>query len=184
MKPLLALRSVTLERGGRIVFEGLNLVAGPGDAIHVAGPNGSGKSSLLRLVAGLLEASAGSVERCDCALADDLLALDSELPLGRALAFWTGAKSGRAIGALGLDGLENAPVRHLSSGQRRRAGIARVVASGARLWLLDEPANGLDRESLAMLDRAIAEHRATGGAVLAAAHGALTGDWARLELGR
>jgi heme exporter protein A len=62
--------------------------------------------------------------------------------------------------------------------------LARVAASGAPLWLLDEPLNGLDAEGVDRLDALIARHRTAGGAVLAASHGALAGDWARLELGR
>ena len=85
--------------------------------------------------------------------------------------------------ALGLDALAAIPVRLLSAGQLKRAALARVLASGARLWLLDEPLNGLDRDSVARLDRAIAEHRARGGAVLAASHAPLGGEWRRLDLG-
>jgi len=66
--------------------------------------------------------------------------------------------------------LADIPVRLLSTGQRRRAAIARVVASGAPLWLLDEPANGLDAAALGLLETAIATHRASGGAVLVASH--------------
>ena len=52
--------SVTLRRGGRLLFEGLDLKLGPGEALHLRGPNGSGKSSLIRLAAGLLRADAGT----------------------------------------------------------------------------------------------------------------------------
>jgi len=62
------------------------------------------------------------------------------------------------------------PVRMLSTGQRKRAALARVAASGAPLWLLDEPANGLDADGEARLGAAIAAHRAGGGAILAASH--------------
>ena len=61
--PLLRFSNVALERGGRQLFEGMDLELGPGEALHVAGPNGSGKSSLLRLAAGLLRAATGDVER-------------------------------------------------------------------------------------------------------------------------
>ena len=61
-------------------------------------------------------------------------------------------------------------MRLLSTGQRRRAALARVVASGAELWLLDEPASGLDVASVAVLEALIARHRAEGGAVLVATH--------------
>jgi heme exporter protein A len=166
---LLALRGVACLRGGRLLFEGLDLVLGPSDAALVRGPNGVGKSSLIRVAAGLLRTAAGTVERADAALADEHLALDERQPLGRALAFWT-ADAAPGIAAMGLDGLTEVPVRMLSTGQRKRAALARVVASGAPLWLLDEPGNGLDADGLTRLEAAMAAHRAAGGAILAATH--------------
>jgi heme exporter protein A len=187
MKPLLRFDAVTLARGGRMLFKRLDLTLGPGEALHVAGPNGSGKSSLLRLAAGLLWAAAGRVERTELALCDDALALDRELPLRKALLFWarlagTTEKLDPAIEAMGLADLADVPVRLLSAGQARRATLARVAASAAPLWLLDEPLNGLDGDGVERLDALVAGHRTAGGAVVAGSHGALGGDWARLEL--
>ena len=183
MKPLLTFEGVTLRRGGRRLFEGLDLKLESGEGLHLTGPNGSGKSSLIRLAAGLLRAEAGRVERAALALADEALALDRELPLARALRFWAPDIDG-AIEAMGLAALADVPVRLLSAGQAKRASLARVAASGAQLWLLDEPVNGLDADGVERLDAVIAGHRASGGAVLAASHAPLDGEWARLELGR
>ena len=72
--------------------------------------------------------------------------------------------------AMGLTPLSRVPVRMLSTGQRKRAALARVIASGAPLWLLDEPGNGLDAEGQERLAAAMAAHRAGGGAILAASH--------------
>jgi heme exporter protein A len=83
-----------------------------------------------------------------------------------------------------LDELAHVPVRMLSTGQAKRTRLARVLGSGAPLWLLDEPLNGLDAANIAQLEKAIAEHRAAGGAVVAASHAPLTGEWTHLELGR
>jgi heme exporter protein A len=183
VKPLLRFEAVALRRGGRLLFEGLDLKLGPGEAIHVTGPNGSGKTSLIRLAAGLLRAESGLVERAELALSDEALALDRELPLRKALRFWTGAKGlDPAMDAMGLGQLSDVPVRLLSSGQAKRATLARVAASGVKLWLLDEPLNGLDGDGIERLETLIAAHRASGGAVLAASHGSLAGDWAKLEL--
>ena len=182
MKPLLKFSNVTLKRGGAMLFEGMHLELAPGEALQVAGPNGSGKSSLLRLAAGLLRAERGELERARLALADDHVALDRELPLRRALQFWGGTVD-QALDALGLSELAPVPARLLSSGQLKRATLARVAASGAPLWLLDEPLNGLDAEGAERLSRLIATHRANGGAVLAASHQSLPGEWRRLELG-
>lgn len=174
---------LALFRGGRLLFEGLDLHIDGGEALHVTGPNGSGKSSLIRLAAGLLRPNAGKIERAEASLADEGLALDRELPLGRALAFWKGPRLVEAMTAFGLDQLAHVPVRLLSTGQAKRARLARVMASGAPLWLLDEPLNGLDRNGIGELDAAITTHRAAGGAVLAASHLPLGGEWRVLGLG-
>jgi heme exporter protein A len=172
---LLRFDGVACARGGRMLFEGLSFALGPGEAALVTGPNGAGKSSLVRVAAGLLPPAGGSVESGAGALLAEQAALDPELPLARALGFWAGL-DGRsdaiadALAAVGLAGLGRIPVRYLSTGQRRRAGIARVVASGAPLWLLDEPANGLDAASVAVLEALVAGHRANGGAALVATH--------------
>jgi heme exporter protein A len=183
LSALLRFEGVALRRGGRLLFEGLQLALGPGERLQVAGPNGSGKSSLIRLAAGLLREHRGRVDRAKLALADDGLALDCELPLRRGLMFWNRPVE-QAMDALGLSHLAEVPVRLLSSGQAKRATLARVAASGAPLWLLDEPLNALDDDGADRLGSLITTHLAAGGAVLAASHQALPGDWPRLELRR
>lgn len=186
MKPLLRFEAVSCRRGGRLLFEGLDLALGPGEALRLTGPNGSGKSSLIRLAAGLLRPQSGRIGRADAALADDFAALDRELPLGQALGFWAKLQGSggldRAMEALGLSRLAAVPVRLLSAGQLKRATLARVAASDAPLWLLDEPLNGLDADGVERLDALVAAHRARGGTVLAASHAPLAGDWSGLEL--
>lgn len=172
---ILRLDRVACARGGRLLFEGLDLSLGEGDAAVVTGPNGAGKSSLLRLCAGLLRPAAGTVEAGPRALLGEQAALDGERTLAAALGFWAAldGTAGRVVAALAavdLADLAAVPVRLLSTGQRRRAGLARVVASAAPLWLLDEPANGLDAASIARLEAVVADHRAGGGAVLVATH--------------
>ena len=181
MTALLRFEDVTLRRGGRLLFEHLSFELRPGERLQVAGPNGSGKSSLIRLAAGLLQAEAGRVDRSRLALADDAVALDRELPLGRALQFWNTSPE-IAMDALGLAHLGLAPVRLLSSGQLKRATLARVAASGAPLWLLDEPLNALDSDGAKKLGFLVERHLETGGAVLAASHQRLGGEWRNIEL--
>ena len=184
MTALLRLEGVALVRGGRLLAEDLSFLLGPGERLHLAGPNGSGKSSLIRLAAGLLAPAAGRVDRAPAALADEHVALDGELPLARALGFWARRDRVEAtIDALGLAPLADVPVRLLSAGQLKRAALARVAASDAPLWLLDEPTNALDSDGLTRLAALIDAHAAAGGAVLAASHVQLPGEWRRLDLG-
>ena len=162
-----------------MLFAGLDLRLAAGAAAVVTGPNGVGKSSLLRLCAGMLAPAAGRVVAPSRTLLGEAAALDPELSLGRALDFWARLDGGRDRVAAALEGVEMAalrdvPVKMLSTGQRRRAALARVVASGAALWLLDEPANGLDVAAVARLEALVAAHRAGGGAVLVATHVPLT----------
>jgi heme exporter protein A len=172
----LAFREVACLRGGRLLFQGLSFTLTPGGAALVSGPNGVGKSSLIRIAAGLLPPAAGTVEGAGArTLLAEAAALDPELSLSAALRFWAALDRRAeavpsALAAVGLEALAEVPARLLSTGQRRRAAIARVVASGAPVWLLDEPANGLDVASVAVLERLIAEHRAGGGIALIATH--------------
>lgn len=170
----LAFASVGCARGGRTVFGDVSFALNTGDALVVSGPNGAGKSSLLRMAAGLIPAAQGVVTRDGTiALADEHPALDPALPLAEALHFWGAIDGGdgkAALESVDMAHLAQVPVRMLSTGQRRRATLARTLASGAEIWLLDEPANGLDVTGVAMLEGLIAAHRMRGGIAVIATH--------------
>ena len=165
-------------RGGRLVFERVSFALAPRGALQVEGPNGAGKSSLLRVLAGLLGPADGTLVN---SFGNAWLGADATLKPGTRLRaeldYWArldrrpSSAVDAALTAFDLTGLADLPVDVLSSGQRRRAALARIHASGAALWLLDEPGVGLDSASLGLLARAIAAHRATGGAVVVATHG-------------
>jgi heme exporter protein A len=185
---LLAFENVTCVRGRRLLFGDVSFSLGAGDALVVTGPNGVGKSSLLRLAAGLLTADKGHVQRDgQVTLADEHPAIDPALPLREALDFWAaldGGDAGMALASVGLDHLASVPVRMLSTGQRRRATLARTLAARAEIWLLDEPANGLDIDAIAMLEGLIAAHRMQGGVAVVASHQPIAIDGAQgLALG-
>ena len=170
----LTLENIACVRGGRRLFAGLSLSLSGGGAALISGPNGVGKSSLLRLIAGLLTPAAGMiVKEGRIALTSEATALNPAQPLARALGFWAKIDGGvvePGLEAMGISHLADVPVRILSTGQKKRAVIAGVIAGGAPIWLLDEPANGLDVASIALLEAAIAKHRASGGIVVVASH--------------
>lgn len=173
----LSLEHVAVYRGNRAVLHDLSIAAASGEVIWIRGANGCGKSTLLRLIAGLLTAEAGTVAvDGKIALADENLALEPNLTVAAALKFWADMDIASeevreaAMTDMDLQALRDVPVRFLSTGQRKRASIARLLASNAGIWLLDEPYNGLDSASCARLDSAISRHAASGGIILVAAH--------------
>lgn len=175
-------------RGERVVFDRLNFSVSAGDALILSGPNGSGKSSLLRMMAGLLLPAAGILFRDGTPVSDDpdghranlhyvghLDAVKSVLTVVENVAFWAGLRSDgtnttAALETFGLSALSTTPARLLSAGQRRRLNLSRIAASDAPLWLLDEPAVGLDRASVAILVDLIAAHRTRGGIAVLSTH--------------
>ena len=172
----LAAQNIACRRGERLLFRGLSLRLAPGQALEISGPNGTGKSSLIRILAGLLRPFAGEVERVGgIALVDERPALDEHQPLGKALAFWGALDGGdQPLDRLGLAHLVDVPVRYLSTGQRKRAALARLIGQGAPVWLLDEPLNGLDRDAVPLVESIVAEHCAAGGIALVASHQSFT----------
>lgn len=164
-------------RGGKRLYENFSFMLGARESLRVAGPNGVGKSSLLRQISGLIPCHEGRIAlEAPPALADERAALDTDKSLNAALQFWAqidGASTAQlnaALDRMALGPLADLPVRMLSTGQRKRAALARVIASQSRLWLLDEPGNGLDDASLTALGEAMDEHVTQGGAIIAASH--------------
>jgi heme exporter protein A len=179
---------LSCRRSERMVFTGLDFAVPSGGALLLTGPNGSGKSSLIRLMAGLIKPYSGWLEHDGMRLGDDPAhhreivaylghqdAVKPMLTVGESTRFWASLrgrkdKADAAMAMMGLGDLADTAGRFLSSGQRRRAALARVIAGGAPIWLLDEPTVGLDHKSIAALETALAAHRAEGGIVIAATH--------------
>src|SRR5690606_24193268 len=103
------------------------------------------------------------------AYAGHLDGVKAQLTVAENLAFWaavTGGSVDAALAAFDLGPLRHRPARTLSAGQRRRLGLARLVLTGRRLWLLDEPTVSLDSGSTAALARVVAAHLTKGGAAV------------------
>lgn len=164
-------------RGDRLLFANLSFDLKGGSALQLTGSNGIGKSSLIRILAGLLEPYAGTVERTGAiSLLDERPALDPHLPLGRALSLWAEIDGLGYLARescsdrLGLPDLLEVPVRYLSTGQKKRAALARLIGQQAPIWLLDEPLNGLDTKGIALVEELAADHCRAGGIAVIASH--------------
>ena len=189
--PTWAAAGLACRRGSRLLFSGLDLTVGPGQATWLRGRNGSGKTSLLRLAAGLAVPAAGEItwggqplhRAADFAARRVYIghanALKDDLTLAESLRFLARlqrrdsdtASIHAALQRLGIAARRDAPVRTLSQGQRRRGALARLALERqAAIWILDEPYDALDDEGVASVDGLLVEHLARGGSVLLTSH--------------
>lgn len=189
---MLSTKNLTCLRGNRLIFEGVTLALEPGDGLLLTGPNGSGKSSLLRVLAGLLEPFDGalfingrnpyedrSITRDKVVYIGHSDPIKRTLTVQESMMFWAGLSEAAAkkraqipeiLERLNIAHLANAMGGVLSSGQKRRVSLARLMMSGASLWLIDEPTVGLDINSVTRIEDIVSQHRATGGAVILSTH--------------
>ena len=180
-------RNLTCVRGGRIVFQGLDFDVAEGTSLLLRGSNGSGKSSLLRMAAGFLAPEDGSfgwgsnaldreAHSQHIAYVGHLDAVKSTFSVLENLQFWTRIGGGEestslnALEAMGISHLAGLPAGFLSAGQRRRLNLARLAASTAPLWLLDEPTVSLDEAAIAQLMQLLRRHLSGGGLAMIATH--------------
>lgn len=175
-------------RGGRTLFEGLSFSLNPGQGVVLTGPNGSGKTSLLRILAGFLAPASGSLIWAgdEAKNGFDLLpgyshflghaqALKPFLTVRENLKFWQKILGGSGdlegpSKKTGVSELLDFPVKFLSEGQRKRVNLARFLVEPLPIWLMDEPAAGLDNNGQQILGGLILEHLKKGGIFIAATH--------------
>ncbi len=188
---MLRVSHLSCSRGNKPLFADVSFELNAGQALHLEGDNGVGKTSLLRIVCGLSPADAGevcwhntSIQHSAAAFRSSLFYLGHGLSLKEELtALETllagAAVSGRtlsepqalvALARMGLRGREHLPLRVMSQGQKRRTALARLLASQAPLWVLDEPFVALDVKAVDGLRGLLAEHVAKGGMVLFTSH--------------
>lgn len=186
----LEVKELSYFRNEEKIFGPINFQLHSGNALLVTGDNGSGKTTLLRVLSGLLKAQTGEIhvnrleaERSNlshsCAYLAHKSGHKSELTCLENLEYLQAVfHEARpelietVLAKVGLAGYEDTQARHLSAGQNKRLGLARLLLCHSPCWLLDEPYANLDLQGIALVNQLIAEQIATGGAVLLTTHGA------------
>lgn len=186
-------------RAGREVFAGLDFEVSAGEVVAVVGPNGAGKTSLLRLIAGLIMPSGGTIALeggdAELGVAEQAHylghrdAMKPALTVTENLGFWAEFLGGvatepaAALDAVGLGHAAQLPAGFLSAGQRRRLSIARLLTVKRPIWLLDEPTSALDVGSQKVFAGLMTAHLAGGGLIMAATHTPLGIEARELKIG-
>lgn len=174
---MLELRDVAVGRGGRVILHNVTFSVPETTCLVLRGPNGSGKTTLLRAIAGLQTPLEGDLRlhAPGVAYSGHADGVKSTLTVAENLRFWARiyqAASGidAALTAFDLGPLRDRPAGHLSAGQRRRVGLARLCVTGCALWVLDEPTVSLDARAVGHFAQCVQRHLAGGGAAIIATH--------------
>lgn len=177
----LRVHNIAVVRGDRRIVDGLGFTLGAGEVLHLQGRNGAGKTSVLEVLAGLRQPDDGAIDGRPEPRQQHWLGhkngLNPALSPVENLEFWAGLNGHRldapraALARVGLKPAQmHRPCGMLSTGQRRRAALARLVAATRPWWFLDEPLAGLDVEGLDVFGALLAEHAAGGGAAVVTSH--------------
>ncbi len=177
--PLVSLRGLRLARGRLELADRISFDVSAGGFVELHGANGAGKSTLLRVLAGVQPVEQGALQ-VDGSLAFFAapFGLRRELTVVQQLCSAVSLYGRRLtlpeckvlLGSVGLAHKALELTSRLSQGQRSRLGLCILKASGARIWLMDEPVNALDAEGVALLGRFLQEHFQAGGCAVIATH--------------
>jgi len=192
---LLQAQSLECSKNDTVLFRDFGFALNSGEILQVDGANGSGKTSLLRILCGLAQADQGVVKwrgqdihgyRSEYlqdmvyvahsnGIKTDLTALEN-LSLVQALCTKVSDRTlAEALAMVGLLDYAELPAANMSSGQRRRLALARVLVTDACLWVLDEPFTSLDELSKQLVTSMVIKHVKNGGSVILTTHESV--DW-------
>ena len=188
---ILEIISINLSRNKKIIFKNFCLKIIRSEIVTLIGRNGSGKTSLLEMIVGLLKPESGaikinsvSIEEIGERKKDQFIyiphedALKEDLTINENLQIWASIANvnlskehfEKCLDYFSLSEIKHVLVGKLSQGQKKKIALTKLLLINCSLWILDEPFNSLDKESIEILKKLFLSHKKNGGVILFASH--------------
>ena len=184
------IKNISCIRGNKLLFKNLNFKINNKELLVIKGANGSGKTTLLKILSGLLKPISGSIiinKKNINILKDEYFkyfeyighenAIKTALTVRENLNFYLKIKRNlatknfeKAIKIFNLKNLLDIKVENLSSGEKRRVSLSRLILSNSKIWFLDEPTNGLDKINTVNFFKILKQHLQLNGLAIVASH--------------
>ena len=184
------IKNISCIRGNKLLFKNLNFKINNKELLVIKGANGSGKTTLLKILSGLLKPISGSIiinKKNINILKDEYFkyfeyighenAIKTALTVRENLNFYLKIKRNlttknfeKAIKIFNLKDLLDIKVENLSSGEKRRVSLSRLILSNSKIWFLDEPTNGLDKINTENFFKILKQHLQLNGLAIVASH--------------
>ena len=184
------IKTISCIRGNKLLFKNLNFKINNKELLVIKGANGSGKTTLLKILSGLLKPISGSIiinKKNINILKDEYFkyfeyighenAIKTALTVRENLNFYLKIKKNlttknfeKAIKIFNLKNLLDIKVENLSSGEKRRVSLSRLILSNSKIWFLDEPTNGLDKINTVNFFKILKQHLQLNGLAIVASH--------------
>lgn len=179
------INDVSVSRGNQLLFKNLTSTITNHDVVIVRGDNGIGKTSLLEAISGLLTYSSGKIKFLISEKRSSFKNLIAYQPsssycktlltINEELTFWANIHNNSSLvddilKFVNLQGVFNLQTQSLSTGQRKRLEIAKVIITQKPIWIFDEPYAGMDDNGVELIDTVLKEHISRGGIVILASH--------------
>ena len=188
---MLEVSSIYLYRNRKQVFKDFSLNLKNSEIILLEGENGVGKTSLLNMISGLINPDKGFIKICRKSIIElgnqkkkiftyipDKNCLKENLSVNENLKSWLKLSNlkvndnsyQKALNTFSIDNIQETLVKSLSHGQKKKVALTKLLFSKSKLWLLDEPLNGIDTKTITELKKIMVQHIKKNGSILFSSH--------------
>ena len=184
---MLLVNNLKFERSGKIIFENIHITASPGKIIFIKGNNGTGKTTLLKTLVNILEPNEGDIFWMSKKIKNNIFNFYQEttfvmdkptsslaMTVIENINFWKKITSSKIkfeeifnlLEMLGIDQYIKKQTMYLSFGEIKKLELTRLIIEQKKLWILDEPYIGLDKNSMEIINETFIDHVSKNGIII------------------